>query len=86
MPTDSGGSPTEDGQHPRGPEQRALERPGSEDYRLLLRDHVTERPVHAQVVAHNPASRRVLEKCGFVAAGDGETDAGVRFTAFRLGG
>jgi len=26
---------------------------------------VTERPLYATVAAHNPASRRVLEKCGF---------------------
>ena len=27
--------------------------------------HVTERPLHAHVAAHNGASIRVLEKCGF---------------------
>ena len=39
---------------------------------------VTERPLHARVAAHNRASRRVLEKCGFLVvrtdhdpAGDG---------------
>jgi RimJ/RimL family protein N-acetyltransferase len=26
---------------------------------------VTQRPLHAYVARHNPASRRVLEKCGF---------------------
>jgi RimJ/RimL family protein N-acetyltransferase len=30
-----------------------------------LLDEVTERPLYATVAAHNPASRRVLEKCGF---------------------
>ena len=31
------------------------------------------RPLHARVARHNPASRRVLEKCGFRQAGeDGE--------------
>jgi RimJ/RimL family protein N-acetyltransferase len=33
-----------------------------------------QRPLHARVVSHNHASRRVLEKCGFVAVGM-ETDA-----------
>ncbi|MEV0484958.1 GNAT family N-acetyltransferase [Streptomyces sp. NPDC050508] len=28
-----------------------------------------ERPLHARVAADNPASRRVLEKCGFVVSG-----------------
>ncbi len=29
----------------------------------------SERPLHARVAADNPASRRVLEKCGFVVSG-----------------
>ena len=29
-----------------------------------------ERPLHAFVVRHNPASLRVLEKCGFTVAGE----------------
>jgi RimJ/RimL family protein N-acetyltransferase len=29
-----------------------------------------ERPIHAHVAAHNPASGRVLEKCGFRLLGD----------------
>lgn len=32
----------------------------------LFLEEVDERPLHAVVAAHNPASRRVLEKCGFV--------------------
>jgi RimJ/RimL family protein N-acetyltransferase len=31
---------------------------------------ITQRPLHAVVVAHNVASRRVLEKCGFTHADD----------------
>ena len=31
----------------------------------LVARHVTDRPLFARVAAHNPASRRVLEKCGF---------------------
>lgn len=50
---------------------------------LLLRDHVTERPVYAQVAEHNPASRRVLEKCGFELVG-GDAGGGVPFSVLRL--
>jgi RimJ/RimL family protein N-acetyltransferase len=32
---------------------------------VQLLAEVTERPLYATVAAHNPASRRVLEKCGF---------------------
>jgi RimJ/RimL family protein N-acetyltransferase len=38
----------------------------------VLRDLLAEepeRPLHARVAADNPASRRVLEKCGFVVSG-----------------
>jgi len=31
----------------------------------LVARNVTDRPLFARVAAHNPASRRVLEKCGF---------------------
>src|ERR687887_2837376 len=43
---------------------------------------VTERPLYATVAAHNPASRRGLEKCGFREAGGGRGPAG---TPHRLG-
>jgi len=33
---------------------------------------VTERPLHASVAKHNAGSIRVLEKCGFVRAGEDE--------------
>jgi RimJ/RimL family protein N-acetyltransferase len=39
----------------------------TEALRLLL-EEVTDRPLHARVAASNGASRRVLEKCGFVAS------------------
>lgn len=32
--------------------------------------HVRERPLHAHVAKHNPASVRVLEKCGFAVVGE----------------
>jgi len=35
----------------------------------LLLEQVTARPLHARVARHNGASIRVLEKCGFRAAG-----------------
>lgn len=35
-------------------------------------EHETRRPLHAAVARHNPASRRVLEKCGFAVVGDTE--------------
>jgi RimJ/RimL family protein N-acetyltransferase len=40
--------------------------------------HVSDRPLHAYVVRHNIASRRVLEKCGFMARG--EDDEGILLT------
>ncbi|HEX8100976.1 MAG TPA: GNAT family protein [Solirubrobacteraceae bacterium] len=52
---------------------------------LMLRDHVTERPVQAIPAVHNPASRRVLEKCGFVRTGEYVRDDGVRYDVLRLG-
>jgi RimJ/RimL family protein N-acetyltransferase len=33
-------------------------------------NHVTTRPLYAHVVKHNPASIRVLEKCGFTITGE----------------
>jgi len=33
-------------------------------------EHVTTRPLHARVAKRNIASRRVLEKCGFVICGE----------------
>lgn len=36
----------------------------------LFLEHVTTRPLYAHVVKHNLASRRVLEKCGFVLVGE----------------
>jgi RimJ/RimL family protein N-acetyltransferase len=36
---------------------------------MLFLDEVKMRPLHAQVARHNAASRRVLEKCGFVVTG-----------------
>jgi RimJ/RimL family protein N-acetyltransferase len=37
----------------------------------LLLAELPERPLHATVAAHNAASMRVLEKCGFVRTEDG---------------
>jgi RimJ/RimL family protein N-acetyltransferase len=37
-----------------------------------------ERPLYATVAEDNPASRRVLEKCGFVLAGDDVGRGGLR--------
>jgi RimJ/RimL family protein N-acetyltransferase len=34
-----------------------------------------ERPLHAHVAKHNPASRRVLEKCGFTVVREGRGTA-----------
>lgn len=42
-----------------------------------LLDEVTERPLYAHVAAHNAASVRVLEKCGFVRTGSSTDDGGV---------
>jgi len=36
----------------------------------LMLDVVKERPLYARVAEDNAASRRVLEKCGFVACGE----------------
>jgi len=44
----------------RGIATRALE---------LLLEELRMRPLYAHVVRHNAASRRVLEKCGFVVVG-----------------
>jgi RimJ/RimL family protein N-acetyltransferase len=35
---------------------------------------VNIRPLHAHIVNHNTASRRVLEKCGFVALNEGDEE------------
>ncbi|MEP7136713.1 MAG: GNAT family N-acetyltransferase [Chloroflexota bacterium] len=45
----------------------------------LLRE-VKIRPLYAQVANHNVASKRVLEKCGFV-----RLDEGLRISVFKLG-
>ena len=42
------------------------------------------RPLHAHVAKGNPASARVLEKCGFVRCGDHTGADGVEETVFRL--
>jgi len=36
----------------------------------LFLPHITTRPLYAHVAKHNIASRRVLEKCGFVISGE----------------
>lgn len=56
----------------RGIASRALE---------LLLQEVTTRPLRAQVVSHNPASLRVLERCGFVVTGRKHEDETDRYTA-----
>ena len=35
---------------------------------------VRERPLHARVAEHNPASLRILAKCGFTAVGEEQPD------------
>ncbi len=39
-------------------------------------DQVKIRPLYAHVVKHNIASRRVLEKCGFIISGETHADSG----------
>jgi RimJ/RimL family protein N-acetyltransferase len=51
--------------------------------RILL-DEVPERPMFAHVALDNIGSRRVLEHCGFVVAGEAEADDGVRESILRL--
>ena len=51
----------------------------------LFLAEMPERPLHATVAQHNPASRRVLEKCGFVLAGEAIEDDGVAVFYFTLG-
>lgn len=47
----------------------------SQALKLFLREE-GRRPLYAHVAKHNPASRRVLEKCGFTVCGeDAWTDA-----------
>ncbi len=48
-----------------------------------LLEELPDRPLHATVAAHNPASRRVLEKAGFRVVGERE-DADVRLWRLRL--
>lgn len=38
--------------------------------------HVTARPLYAHVAAHNIASIRVLEKCGFTISGEDKVSSG----------
>jgi RimJ/RimL family protein N-acetyltransferase len=47
-------------------------------------EEVTERPIWAHVVAHNKGSQRVLEKCGFVVAGQEMGEDGVVEVLYRL--
>ncbi len=51
----------------------------------LFLAEMPERPLHATVAQHNPASRRVLEKCGFVLTGEAVEDDGVAVFYFTLG-
>ncbi len=53
-------------------------------------DQVQARPLTARVASHNTASRRVLEKCGFIvcgegAGGPGAGDGGVEEVLLQLG-
>ena len=48
-------------------------------------DAVDARPLHAHVLKRNVASIRVLEKCGFVAAGEHAGDDGVEELLMELG-
>ena len=43
-------------------------------------DMVQVRPIFARVAKDNPASRRVLEKCGFTVCGEGRGYANARGT------
>jgi len=43
---------------------------------LAFLEQVPARPLHARVAKHNVASRRVLEKCGFVACGEASGESG----------
>jgi RimJ/RimL family protein N-acetyltransferase len=51
--------------------------------RLML-EQVPDRPMFARVAAHNIASRRVLEHCRFVHAGEADAADGVHEQIFRL--
>jgi RimJ/RimL family protein N-acetyltransferase len=46
----------------------------TEALRLLITTVETTRPLHAEVVAHNIGSQRVLEKCGFTLAPEPASD------------
>lgn len=51
----------------------------------FVRDHVPVRPLYAHVAAHNVASIRVLEKCGFTISGEPTiADDGVELLVLRL--
>jgi RimJ/RimL family protein N-acetyltransferase len=50
----------------------------------LLLQEVPERPIFAHVAKHNTGSIRVLEKCGFVAAGGDTTETGAGELVYRL--
>jgi RimJ/RimL family protein N-acetyltransferase len=45
--------------------------------------HMTVRPLYAHVAAHNIASIRVLEKCGFTISGEGKVPSGAPGQAFE---
>ena len=51
----------------------------------LFLAEMPERPLHATVARHNPASRRVLEKCGFALTGEAVDGDGVAVFYFTLG-
>jgi RimJ/RimL family protein N-acetyltransferase len=51
----------------------------TEAVRLLISDVETTRPLHAEVVAHNKGSRRVLEKCRFTLAPEPASDGALAY-------
>lgn len=51
----------------------------------LFLAEMPDRPLHATVAQHNPASRRVLEKCGFTLTGEAVEDDSVAVFYFTLG-
>lgn len=73
--TDSIGYWLERGQWGRGIASRAV---------ALLIAEVAIRPLHARVVAHNPASRRVLERNGFVVVSCDAREATDRYAAAEV--
>lgn len=50
----------------------------------FVRSHATSRPLHATVATTNPASARVLEKCGFVRLDRQIADDGVEEFLYEL--